>query len=183
MVVSGSIYTNIIIEPDEEEIDHCGNCTSCIDICPTQAFPEPYKLDARKCISYLTIEHKGSIPKNLRSKIGNRIYGCDDCLAICPWNKFAKKATEIRYYSKSNLNLQPLEQLVALSDQQFREKFSGSPIKRIGRNRFVRNVLYAIGNSGYIKSYDKLIALLKDQDHGVRDAAHWALKEVKKSNA
>ena len=179
----GAIFTDLFIQPDNKEVDHCGGCSKCLDVCPTSAFVEPYKLDARKCISYLTIEHKGPIDLKFRSQIGNRIYGCDDCLAVCPWNKFAKKATEIRYHSKSNLNLQPLEQLVALSDQQFRDKFSGSPIKRIGRNRFVRNVLYAIGNSGYIKSYDKLIALLKDQDHGVRDAAHWALKELKKSNA
>ena len=179
----GAIFTDLMIEPDVREVDHCGGCSKCLDICPTSAFVEPYKLDARKCISYLTIEHKGPVDLKLRSQIGNRIYGCDDCLAVCPWNKFAKKATELRYHSKANLNLQPLEKLAVLSDEEFREKFSGSPIKRIGRNRFVRNVLYAMGNSGQIRFIDKLIPLLNDEDIGVKDAAGWALQELKKLNA
>ena len=179
----GVIFTDLVIEPDNPEVDHCGGCSKCLDVCPTSAFVEPYKLDARKCISYLTIEHRGPVDLKLRSQIGNRIYGCDDCLAVCPWNKFAKKATELRYHSKADLNLQPLEKLVVLSDKEFRDKFSGSPIKRIGRNRFVRNVLYAIGNSGYIKFYDKLLPLLKDEDYGVRDAADWALQKLQKLNA
>ena len=178
----GAIFTDLVIEPDKREVDHCGGCSKCLEACPTGAFVEPYKLDARKCISYLTIEHKGPVDLKLRRQIGNRIYGCDDCLAVCPWNKFAKKATELRYHAKINLNLQPLEELVVLSDGEFRAKFSGSPIKRIGRNRFVRNVLYAIGNSGQIRFYKKLKPLLKDDDIGVKDAAAWALKELKKSN-
>ena len=178
----GAVFTNLVIEPDKKEVDHCGGCSKCLDACPTSAFVEPYKLDARKCISYLTIEHRGPVDLKLRSQIGNRIYGCDDCLAVCPWNKFAKKATELMYHSKANLNLQPLEDLVVLSDSEFRVKFSGSPIKRIGRNRFVRNVIYAIGNSGQMRLSGKLIPLLKDDDIGVRDAASWALIELKKSN-
>ena len=178
----GAVFTDLVIEPDKKEDDHCGRCSKCLVACPTSAFIEPYKLDARKCISYLTIEHKGPVDLKLRSQIGNRIYGCDDCLAVCPWNKFAKKATELKYHSKADLNLQPLEDLVVLSDEEFRDKFSGSPIKRIGRDRFVRNVIYAIGNSGKIRFFGKLIPLLKDEDIGVRDAARWALTELKKSN-
>ena len=176
----GSIYTNILIEADEEEFDHCGNCTSCMDICPTNAFPEPYKLDARKCISYLTIEHKGIIPKNLRSKIGNRIYGCDDCLAVCPWNKFAKESNEIKFSSRHSEESLKLNDLSLLTDEKFRLKFSKSPIKRIGRNRFVRNVLIAIGNS---KSRDSLPFLkinLKDESPIVRGAAVWAINQILK---
>ena len=176
----GSIYTNILIEADEEEFDHCGNCTSCMDICPTNAFPEPYKLDARKCISYLTIEHKGIIPKNLRSKIGNRIYGCDDCLAICPWNKFAKESNEIKFSSRHSEESLKLNDLSLLTDEKFRLKFSKSPIKRIGRNRFVRNVLIAIGNS---KSRDSLPFIkinLKDESPIVRGAAVWAINQILK---
>lgn len=176
----GSIYTNILIEADEEEFDHCGNCTSCMDICPTNAFPEPYKLDARKCISYLTIEHKGIIPKNLRSKIGNRIYGCDDCLAICPWNKFAKESNEMKFSSRHSEESLKLNDLSLLTDENFRLKFSKSPIKRIGRNRFVRNVLIAIGNS---KSKDSLPFIkinLKDESPIVRGAAVWAINQILK---
>ena len=176
----GSIYTNILIEADEEEFDHCGNCTSCMDICPTNAFPEPYKLDARKCISYLTIEHKGIIPKNLRSKIGNRIYGCDDCLAVCPWNKFAKESNEIKFSSRHSEESLKLNDLSLLTDEKFRLKFSKSPIKRIGRNRFVRNVLIAIGNS---KSKDSLPFIkinLKDESPIVRGAAVWAINQILK---
>ena len=176
----GSIYTNIIIEPDEEEIDHCGNCTSCIDICPTQAFPEPYKLDARKCISYLTIEHKGSIPKNLRSKIGNRIYGCDDCLAICPWNKFAKKSNEMKFSSNHEKEAFNLERLSLLNDKNFRLMFSKSPVKRIGRNRFMRNVLIALGNSKSKNSLPYIKRNLNDDSPIVRGAAIWAIHQILK---
>ena len=178
----GSIYTNIFIEPDEEESDHCGNCNSCIDICPTQAFPEPYKLDARKCISYLTIEHKGAIPKNLRSKIGNRIYGCDDCLAICPWNKFAKESNEMKFSSKHNQKSLSLNELSLLNDKDFRLMFSRSPIKRIGRNRFLRNVLIALGNSKSDSSISYIKRNLQDQSPIVRGAAVWAITQILKKS-
>lgn len=174
----GAIFTDLKIAFDENEVDHCGACTRCLDICPTSAFVEPYKLDARKCISYLTIEHKGPIDLDLRDKIGNRIYGCDDCLAVCPWNKFAKSATELKYHSKKHLNLQPLQELASLTDEQFRHKFLGSPVKRIGRSRFVRNVLYAIGNSEELKSMGIVNKLLQDPDLGIRDAAAWAKKKL-----
>ena len=178
----GVIFTDLKMDVDDKEVDHCGGCTRCLEICPTSAFVKPYQLDARKCISYLTIEHKGPVDLNLRSKIGNRIYGCDDCLAVCPWNKFAKAATEFKYHSKEHLNLQPLQKLVVLTDEQFRTKFSGSPMKRIGRNRFVRNVLYAIGNSEDKKFVGIVSELLGDSDHGVRDAAVWALNKLKASD-
>ena len=178
----GVIFTDLKMKLDEKEIDRCGVCTRCLDICPTSAFVRPYQLDARKCISYLTIEHKGPVDVDLRSKIGNRIYGCDDCLAICPWNKFAKAATELKYFSKKHLNLQPLQDLATLTDEQFRRKFSGSPVKRIGRNRFIRNILYAIGNSKQAKFKLTVNALLNDADFGVRDAASWALEKLKRFN-
>jgi len=178
----GSIYTNIIIEPDEEELDHCGNCNSCVDICPTQAFQEPYKLDARKCISYLTIEHKGVIPRNLRSKIGNRIYGCDDCLAVCPWNKFAKESNEMKFSSKHNEKSLSLNELSLLNDKDFRLMFSKSPIKRIGRNRFLRNVLIALGNAKSHNSVSYIKRNLKDESPIVRGAAVWAINQILKDN-
>ncbi len=178
----GVIFTNLELQNNKPELDHCGNCKKCLEICPTSAFVAPYKLDARKCISYLTIEHRGPIEKKLRSLLGNRIYGCDDCLAICPWNKYSKKAKEIKYHSKTNLNLQSLEEFANLSDSQFREKFSGSPIKRIGRNRFVRNVLYAIGNSQEKKFQIVAQNLTLDEDFSVRDAAVWAFDKLRKSN-
>jgi len=178
----GVIFTNLKLEVDKEEVDHCGACTRCLDICPTSAFVEPYKLDARKCISYLTIEHKGPVDLDLRGQIGNRIYGCDDCLAVCPWNKFAKSATELKYHSKKHLNLQPLQNLATLTDEKFRLKFSGSPIKRIGRNRLVRNALYAIGNSEQGKFKPTVKNLLNDSDLGVSDAASWALKKLSDLN-
>ena len=176
----GSIYTNIIIDTDEEELDHCGNCTSCIDICPTQAFPEPYKLDARKCISYLTIEHKGPIPINLRSKIGNRIYGCDDCLAICPWNKFAKESNEMKFSSNHKKESFSLEKLSLLDDRNFRLMFSKSPIKRIGRDRFLRNVLIALGNSKSKSAAHYIKRNLGDKSPIVRGAAVWAINQILK---
>lgn len=174
----GSIFTTLEITPDHPEQDHCGSCQSCIDICPTEAFPKPYQMDARRCISYLTIEHRGPIEIELRSKIGNRIYGCDDCLAVCPWNKFAKAGNETKLFAREELKMPDLTELVTLDDKAFRDKFSGSPIKRIGRNRFVRNVLYAIGNSKEQKFKKVVQPLIKDPDLAVRDAATWALTQL-----
>ena len=174
----GSILTTIELEPDSSELDSCGTCRACLDVCPTNAFPAPYKLDATKCISYLTIEHRGPIDINLRGSLGNHIYGCDDCLAVCPWNKFAKTSSEIRYRAREDLSSPNLGDLSSLSDDEFRKKFSGSPIKRIGRNRFVRNVLYAIGNSKSKKLAQYASKLTNDTDYAVSDAAKWALENI-----
>ena len=144
----GAIFTTAELPADEPERDHCGSCRRCLDICPTNAFPAPYQLDARRCISYLTIEHKGHIPAELRPGIGNRIFGCDDCLAVCPWNKFAQAGREARLVQREDLAALPLAELARLDDPAFRARFSGTPIKRTGRDRFIRNVLIAIGNSG-----------------------------------
>ncbi|MEO1329318.1 MAG: tRNA epoxyqueuosine(34) reductase QueG, partial [Pseudomonadota bacterium] len=144
----GALFSAAEIAPDAPESDHCGGCRRCLDICPTAAFPAPYQLDARRCVSYLTIELKGPIPREMRAAIGNRIYGCDDCLAVCPWNKFAETARDAAYWSRVELRAPRLADLAALDDAAFRQVFAGSPIKRIGRDRFVRNVLIAIGNSG-----------------------------------
>jgi epoxyqueuosine reductase len=171
----GEIFTSLDLSPDAEEKDHCGECRRCLDVCPTNAFPAPYRLDARRCISYLTIEHKDPIPRELRSAIGNRIYGCDDCLAVCPWNKFAKVATEPDFLSRSDLVSPNLAVLAALDDAAFRQMFSGSPIKRIGRDRFVRNVVIAMGNSGIRTFREPLIERLADPSALVRGAAVWAL--------
>ena len=174
----GAVFTTLELEPDPAEVDHCGNCTRCLDICPTNAFVAPYKMDARRCISYLTIEHKGPVDLELRRGIGNHIYGCDDCLAACPWNKFAVQASDMRYAAKDDLGAPRLMDLVGLSDLAFRKKFSGSPIKRIGRDRFIRNVLYAIGNTQN-PTYLPLIApLTTDLDPTVAEAAGWALKQI-----
>ena len=171
----GAIFTTLDFEPDAPEQSHCGNCTACLDICPTNAFPAPYRLDARRCISYLTIEHKGPVDLELRALMGNRIYGCDDCLAVCPWNKFAQDARDAKYDPRAD-NLAPsLAVLAALDDADFRARFSGSPIKRIGRDRFVRNVLYAIGNSGDPTLADAAKLLVNDPDPAVADAALWAI--------
>jgi len=143
----GSIFTTLPLEPDAPEEDHCGTCRACLDICPTQAFVAPYQLDARLCISYLTIEHKGMIPRALREKMGNRVYGCDDCLAACPWNKFAQEASETKLRAREDLANPPIEDWLQLDDQTFRTLFSGSPVKRIGVSRFLRNLLIAAGNS------------------------------------
>lgn len=175
----GSVFTTVEIEPDPAENDHCGSCRACLDICPTDAFPAPYQLDARRCISYLTIEHKGPVAEDLRAGMGNRIYGCDDCLAVCPWNKFAVAATETRYAARGDLVAPPLAELAALDDAGFRAKFSGSPIKRIGRDRFVRNVLYAIGNSGDRALAAVAAALVEDADPAVADAARWAVGRLR----
>jgi len=176
----GSIFTTLEFDPDPPEIDHCGSCRACLDICPTDAFPAPYQLDARRCISYLTIEHKGPVDEDLRKGMGNRIYGCDDCLAACPWNKFAKDARDIRYAARDDLKAPKLAELVQLDEAAFRARFSGSPIKRIGRDRFVRNVLYAIGNSGDASMQPLVEPLMRDTDPTVADAASWARGELTK---
>ncbi len=170
----GSVFTTLELAPDEPERDHCGTCRACLDICPTDAFPAPYQLDARRCISYLTIEHKGPVSEELRPLLGNRIYGCDDCLAVCPWNKFAVQASDLRYLARDDLAAPMLADLAALDDAAFRAKFSGSPVKRIGRDRFVRNVLYAIGNSGLSELKPAAARLTEDPDPTVADAARWA---------
>jgi epoxyqueuosine reductase len=169
----GSVFTTVEFETDTPEIDHCGSCRACLDACPTNAFPAPNQIDARRCISYLTIEHHGPVDEELRPLMGNRIYGCDDCLAACPWNKFAVEAREMRYHAREDLIAPPLAELAALDDAAFRAKFSGSPIKRIGRNRFVRNVLYAMGNSGISGYLPQVEGLTQDDDATVADAARW----------
>ncbi|MFZ5963080.1 tRNA epoxyqueuosine(34) reductase QueG [Thalassococcus sp. BH17M4-6] len=177
----GSIFTTLDLPVDEAEVDHCGSCRACLDICPTDAFPAPYQLDARRCISYLTIEHKGPVDPGLRAWMGNRIYGCDDCLAVCPWNKFAQRAREVKYHARPDLLAPDLAHLAGLDDAAFRALFSGSPIKRIGRGRFVRNVLYAIGNSGAARLRAPAQALCEDVDETVRDAARWAAQRLERA--
>jgi epoxyqueuosine reductase len=174
----GSILTDLPLEPDAAEIDHCGACRACLDICPTGAFPAPYQLDARRCISYLTIEHAGPVPVELRAAMGNRIYGCDDCLAVCPWNKFAQTAREGAFHARETLRSPTLSDLAQLDDLSFRALFAKSPVKRVGRDRFVRNVLYAVGNSGDATLRDVARARLDDASDMVRDAAHWALERL-----
>jgi epoxyqueuosine reductase len=172
-VFLGAIFTTLALEPDAPEVSHCGSCTACLDICPTRAFPAPYRLDARRCISYLTIEHAGPVDPALRPLMGNRIYGCDDCLAICPWNKFAVAAREVGYQPR--VGLPELADLAGLDDAGFRARFAGSPVKRIGRGRFVRNVMYAVGNSGMRALIPVARARLADADPVVAEAAAWAL--------
>jgi len=175
----GAIFTTLRFEPDQAEADHCGSCNACQVACPTDAFPAPYRLDARRCISYLTIEHKGPIPEEFRTALGNRIYGCDDCLAVCPWNKFADEAAAMRaFVPRAELVAPRLAELLALDDAGFRALFSGSPIKRIGRDRFVRNCLYAAGNSGDAALIDPVESLLPDTNPVVSDAARWARTEL-----
>lgn len=171
----GEILTDLDLPSDPAETDHCGRCRRCLDVCPTAAFTGPYRLDARRCISYLTIEHKGPIPRDLRPRMGNRIYGCDDCLAVCPWNKFAAKAREAKLRAREDLTAPRLAELARLDDAAFRQRFSGSPIKRIGRDRFVRNVLIAIGNSGTTELAAVVEPLLADASSLVRGTAVWAL--------
>ena len=173
-----SIYTETDLPTDQPDRDHCGSCRNCLDVCPTDAFPAPYQLDARKCISYLTIEHKGPIPHDLRSKMGNRIYGCDDCLAVCPWNKFAQTGREAAFHARDSLASPDLADLAGLDDAAFRQLFTASPIKRIGRDRFVRNVLVALGNSGEAANAKCVEALLSDESALVRGAAVWALAQL-----
>ena len=179
----GSVFSTLPLKPDDAEIDHCGSCRACLDICPTDAFPAPYLLDARRCISYLTIEHKGPVELEMREKMGNRIYGCDDCLAACPWNKFAVAARDVRYAARDDLKAPKLEDLARLDDAAFRAKFSGSPIKRIGRDRFVRNTLYAIGNSGQAELAVVASELRHDPDPTVADAATWAVSRLNSPKA
>jgi epoxyqueuosine reductase len=176
----GEIYLSLALEPDAAEPDHCGSCRRCLDICPTAAFPATHRLDARRCISYLTIEHKGMIPRELRPAIGNRIYGCDDCLAVCPWNKFARTASEPDFRARDGLAAPHLAELAVLDDAAFRAKFAGSPIKRIGRIRFVRNVLIAIGNAtpGDPALLSAVRHCLDDASPLVRAAAAWAFLQL-----
>ncbi len=174
----GVILTTLDLGPAAREDDHCGTCSRCLDICPTNAFPAPYQLDARRCISYLTIEHKGPIPRELRPLMGNRIYGCDDCLAVCPWNKFASTAREAAFFPRVELKAPLLAHFAALNDAAFREIFKASPVKRIGRDRFLRNVLIAIGNSGDTTLVPHAERHLTDENPLVRGAAVWALSRL-----
>jgi epoxyqueuosine reductase len=174
----GAIFTTLDLPRDETEPDHCGSCQACLDICPTSAFPAPYKLDARRCISYLTIENKGPIPHEFRRAIGNRIYGCDDCLAVCPWNKFAQAGHEAKLAARDELRAPGLAELARLDDASFRAQFTKSPVKRIGRDRFVRNVLIAIGNSNDPALAEEAERLLNDDSPLVRGAAVWALSQL-----
>jgi epoxyqueuosine reductase len=174
----GSIFTTLMLRPDGPHGDSCGTCSRCLDICPTRAFPAPYTIDARRCISYLTIEHKGHIAREFREPMGNRIYGCDDCLAVCPWNKFAQSARESAFHPRVELTAPLLRELALLDDAGFREIFRGSPIKRIGRDRFVRNVLIAIGNSGVPELAAAAELRLGDESPLVRAMAIWALSRL-----
>ena len=174
----GVILTTLDIQPDQEETGDCGNCTACLDACPTNAFTAPYQMDARRCISYLTIETRTHIPREMRSLIGNKIYGCDDCLAACPWNKFARLSQEIQFFAKEELKEPHLCDLLLLDDPSFRELFKGSAVKRLGRNRFVRNVIIATGNSGNEAYVEDLLKLLDDPEPMVRLATVWALGQL-----
>jgi epoxyqueuosine reductase len=175
----GAIFTELDLPRDDADTDHCGSCQACLDICPTAAFPAPYKLDARRCISYLTIENKGPIPHEFRKAIGNRIYGCDDCLAVCPWNKFAQTGREAKLAARDQLRAPSLADLARLDDAAFRILFAKSPVKRIGRDRFIRNVLIAIGNSNDVVLAVEAERLLDDESPLVRGAAVWALSQLK----
>ena len=174
----GSLFTTADLTVDAPERDHCGSCRSCLDACPTDAFPGPYRIDARRCISYLTIEHKGIIDSELRPRFGNRIYGCDDCLAACPWNKFAAIASEMKLKAREDLKAPDIALFLTFDDPTFRSFFSGSPVKRIGRDRFVRNVLIAAGNSGETSFIPACTALLGDPSTDVRGMAVWALSRL-----
>jgi epoxyqueuosine reductase len=170
----GAIFTTAQLPFDAAGGDHCGSCRRCLDICPTKAFPAPYRLDARRCIAYLTIEHKGPIAREFREAIGNRVFGCDDCLAICPWNKYAKASHDVRMAERGELAARPLRELARLDDAGFRKLFAGTPVKRTGRDRFLRNVLIAIGNSGEVELADEALRLLDDPSPLVRGMAVWA---------
>jgi epoxyqueuosine reductase len=178
----GAIFTTLDLPPDEPVSGHCGTCHACLDICPTAAFPAPYRLDARRCVSYLTIEHKGPIPRDLRPLMGNRIYGCDDCLAVCPWNKFAQAGREMKFFARDTLNAPLLADLARLDDAAFRALFKKSAVKRIGRDRFVRNVLVAIGNSDDARLAGEAERLLDDASPLVRGAAVWALGRLDRAS-
>jgi len=174
----GAIFTTAELPPDPPEVDHCGSCRRCLDVCPTAAFPAPYQLDARRCLAYLSIEHKGHIPAEFRRPMGNRVFGCDDCLAVCPWNKFAQTAREARFAARAETDNPPLAELLQLDDTTFRVRFAGTPIKRTGRDRFVRNVLIAAGNSGDIGLLRHIEPLLGDASPLVRAMAIWAMREL-----
>ena len=175
----GEVFTSLDLEADPGETDHCGSCRRCLEICPTDAFPAPYRLDPRRCISYLTIEHKGPIPEEFRKPIGNRIYGCDDCLAVCPWNKFAETAREAAFLPRAELTAPRLADFLDLDDAGFRQLFAGSPVKRIGRTRFLRNVLTALGNCGDPALMSRAEPLTADPDPTISEAAHWCLSQRK----
>ena len=172
------MLTTAELPQDESEVDHCGSCRRCLDICPTAAFPAPYQLDARRCLAYLTIEHKGPIAREYRVPLGNRVFGCDDCLAVCPWNKFAETAREIKFAARAETDNPPLAELLALDNSSFRARFAGTPVKRTGRDRFVRNVLIAAGNSGDGAFVPAIEALLQDASPLVRGMAVWALSRL-----
>jgi epoxyqueuosine reductase len=174
----GALLTTAELVPDDAEADHCGSCRRCLDVCPTAAFPAPYQLDARRCIAYLTIEHKGQIAREFRAAMGNRIYGCDDCLAVCPWNKFAETSREMRFAACAETNNPPLAELLGLDDAAFRTRFAGTPVKRTGRARFVRNVLVAAGNSDDLSLVEGVRRLLDDASPLVRGMAVWALARL-----
>ena len=174
----GALYTTAPLQADAPERDHCGSCRRCLDICPTDAFPAPYRLDARRCIAYLTIEHQGVIAEEFRKPMGNRVYGCDDCLAVCPWNKFAQKTTEEKLTAKEGLEAPALSDLLRLDDAAFRTLFAGTPVKRTGRDRFLRNVLIAAGNSGDESLVPEVLACLADPAPLVRGMAVWALSQL-----
>lgn len=174
----GAIFTDLVLKSDKAETDHCGSCKACLNICPTQAFPAPYQLDANKCISYLTIEYKDPIPTRFRTLMGNRIYGCDDCLAVCPWNKFAQTTAEAKLVARNDLMAPSLKQLAKLDDTAFKQFFSGSPIKRTGRTCFIRNVLIAMGNSGIKHWHLDVLPHIHDPHPIVRGAAVWALSQL-----
>lgn len=179
----GAILTAADLEPDAREDDHCGGCSRCLNICPTNAFPKPYQLDARRCISYLTIEHKGHIAPEFRKAMGNRIYGCDDCLAVCPWNKFAVAAREIRLKPRQETNNPALQDLLLLDDAAFRTRFKGTPVKRTGRDRMMRNILIAAGNSGQRALLPQIIRHLTDPSPLVRAMAVWAYAQIEEASA
>ena len=174
----GVMLTDAELVADASEIDHCGSCRACLDVCPTNAFPSPYRLDARRCMSYLTIELDGPIPTEFRKPMGNRIYGCDDCLAVCPWNKFANQTAEMKFAANEMTDAPDLADLLSLDDEAFRDAYRGSPIKRIKRKRLIRNVLIAAGNSGRADLVGQVTALLDDEEPVVRGTAIWALKEL-----
>ncbi len=174
----GAILTTAELPPDAPEADHCGSCRRCLDVCPTDAFPAPYVLDARRCLAYLTIEHKGHIPPEFRRPMGNRVFGCDDCLAVCPWNKFAAAAREARFCASAETDNPPLAELLVLDDRAFRARFAGTPIKRMGRDRFLRNVLIAAGNARDETLLPKVEALIADASPLVRAMAVWAMRQL-----
>jgi epoxyqueuosine reductase len=174
----GVLFTSLDLPESQAETDHCGSCRRCLAACPTDAFPAPYQLDARRCISYLTIEHKGPVPREFRALMGNRIYGCDDCLAVCPWNKYARATEELAFVPRAELTAPRLADLATLDDSGFRALFARSPIKRIGRDRFIRNVLIALGNAGAAAPFERVEALVSDAAPLVRGAAIWALSRL-----